>query len=78
MVSKTNQIIIQKVENGFIITLQTKGNNRVFRAPQSDRLHFVATNEKEVLEVLKSKLKDMVSDTEIKMQDKEDEEDEQN
>ncbi len=62
MECKSNQIIIQKVENGFILTLQEKSNSNVFKVSQMDKKHFVAENEKSLIELLKNKIPSMVKD----------------
>jgi len=56
----SNQIVIQKVENGFILTLQTKGSS-LLGTNQKDKEHYVATTPKRLLKILEPRLTEMVA-----------------
>lgn len=70
---KSNQLIIQKVENGFILSLQEKGKTNFLGSNQIDKKHYVAETEKNLLKILESKIPLMVCNTTDEEEDNEDE-----
>lgn len=76
MEKKTNQLIIQRVENGFIITSQNKDNISLFGGNQIDKLHHVATNIKDLNMQLNILLPELKTEKEIKDLNKKKEEEE--
>lgn len=60
-----NQTIIQRVENGFIVTMQCKGQESLFGGPQKDKLHYVCTSEENLISFLKEHLHDLKTDSQI-------------
>ena len=67
MVDKYNQIIIEKVENGFIMSVQTKEvSGGLFGSmKQVDKKHLVAKDIKEVEALIKSEGAKLVTTSEL-------------
>lgn len=74
-----NQIVIQKVSNGFIGTLQSKGGSSLFGETQVDKEHFIFKNTKELSKWVVQESKLLSDDiNNEKIEEDEDEEDENN
>lgn len=48
MDNKYNQIVIECVENGFVLSAQTKESNSFFGSKQVDKKHYIAASLKEL------------------------------
>lgn len=70
---KLNQLVIEKVENGYIFSCQVKKAGGLFGiAEVEDKLHYVAKTEKDLIKVLEKVMGDMVKGSELIKKPKED------
>ena len=77
MVYKYNQIVIEKVENGFVMSVQTKDNSGFLGMKCVDKKHYIAKDVEDLVKQVKNISSGLVTTEQLEKLLEEEEEDEE-